>query len=430
LDDDYSSWQHIRRTGTLLIGEGFTMKGPGTGSILTDQNYVFKGKPNNGDIGFSGTNDLDLAAGNDYLVGNPYPSAIDAVQFINDNGSTITGTLYFWEHWGGGNHNLQDYQGGYATMNLSGGLPSPAFGTSDPDVSTAGSPVKRPGQYIPVSQGFFVVADTGGKINFNNGQRVFYKENASLTGNSVFVRLAETSEENSTGTSLTSDDRMKIRLGFNSINTIRRQLLLTVDPHATTGIDWGYDGKLNDEQMDDLFWMIDNQKHIIQGTSPIDINSVFPLGIKTDSDGLNTITIDEIENSHSGLTLYVHDKDLDTYHNLSESDFQFYLPAGEYLNKFEITFTTDQSLGVDDTNLDKFKVYYSNTLESIVLVNPTQTEIEKIEMFNILGQSIATIKDISGSSYSEYEVKNLSTGTYIIKLHTVSGSVSKKVLVK
>jgi hypothetical protein len=32
------------------------------------------------------------------LTGNPYPSAMDATAFINDN-STMDGTLYFWEHY-------------------------------------------------------------------------------------------------------------------------------------------------------------------------------------------------------------------------------------------------------------------------------------------------------------------------------------------
>ncbi|MFT5217035.1 MAG: hypothetical protein ACI83H_002168 [Glaciecola sp.] len=43
------------------------MKGPGSGAISYNQNYVFSGKLNNGDI------DLSITTGNDYLVGNPYP---------------------------------------------------------------------------------------------------------------------------------------------------------------------------------------------------------------------------------------------------------------------------------------------------------------------------------------------------------------------
>ena len=78
-NDDYSAWQHIRASGTIHAGEGFTMKGPGTGSIVSEQNYVFNGKPNNGDI------TLTITSGNEYLVGNPYASALDANEFINDN---------------------------------------------------------------------------------------------------------------------------------------------------------------------------------------------------------------------------------------------------------------------------------------------------------------------------------------------------------
>ncbi|NNL82315.1 MAG: DNRLRE domain-containing protein, partial [Winogradskyella sp.] len=61
LSNTYSAWQHIRHTGPINAGEGFTMKGPGSGAITDEQNYVFKGKPNNGDI------NLTLNAGNDYL---------------------------------------------------------------------------------------------------------------------------------------------------------------------------------------------------------------------------------------------------------------------------------------------------------------------------------------------------------------------------
>ncbi len=435
---DYSSWQHVRQSGNLLAGEGFTMKGPGSGSILTDQNYTFLGKPNNGDIGFSGTNDLDLAVNNDYLVGNPYPSAIDAVQFINDNGSTITGTLYFWEHWGGGSHVLSEYQGGYATLNLSGVLPASSYGTNDPDVGTGGTAVKRPGRYIPVSQGFFVSADAGGKINFNNGQRIYRIEDGTYDGEngsqSVFVRQSSPSDSDydvTTNSVGGSDDRLKLRLGLNSVNTIRRQLLLTIDENATLDIDWGYDGKINENQIDDMFWMIEGEKYLIQGSNEANEDTVYPLGIKVETDGMNTITIDALQNAPEDLTVYIHNKITDAYHNLSEGDFNFYLDAGEHLDTYEITFSAeDSALGVEDNELNLVDVYYDNTSKNIVLLNPGLLEVKQMEMLNILGQSITTIDNIPQSNNSEYEVKNLSTGTYIIKIHTVSGSVSKKVLVK
>ena len=431
LDNDYSSWQHVRSTGDMYAGEGFTMKGPGTGSILTDQNYVFSGKPNNGDI------NLTLSAGNDYLVGNPYPSALDAYEFINDNSSSTTGTLYFWEHWGGGNHNLADYQGGYHLLNLSGATTAATIGSNDPDVGTGGTPVKIPGNYIPVSQGFFVVASgSGGNINFNNGQRIFHKESS---GNSTFVGMNnETTEgagpinNNDTNNSAIDDSRLKLRIGFNSVNTIRRQLLATVDPNATANIDWGYDGMNNESQMDDMYWLIENDKFVIQGIDAISTQTILPIGIHTDNDGNNSIVLDELENATENFDVYVHDKELNIYHNIKDSDYTIYLAAGEYLDRFEITFSNqDQdALSTNDEELNKIDVHYSNAIESIVLINPTMQSIKSIEMSNILGQTITDIKNITNESYKEIEVKNLSSGTYIIKLRTDNGTISKKVLVE
>lgn len=426
-DDTYSAWQHVRSTGTIRAGEGLTMKGPGTGTIQTEQNYLFTGKPNNGDI------NLTLNSGNDYLVGNPYPSALDADRFILDNGPIIagngstTGTLYFWEHWGGGSHNLADYQGGYATYNLSGGAPSASIGSTDPDVGSGGIPTKIPGRYIPVSQGFFVVAEgAGGTIKFNNGQRIFMKEG---TSNSVFVRSAEENYTTTNYNPVGEDLRMKFRIGFNSVNTIHRQLLLTVDENATAGIDWGYDGHVYEDQMDDMFWMIDDEKFTIQGTDIIDVSTVVPIGLRLLSTGQNGISIDHLENVPDDVEIYVHDKILNTYHDLRQSDYSFNLPAGEYLERYEITFQDGHALGVTENELDQLSVYYVNDLESIVLLNPTGQKIKNIELFNILGQSIHTINNVESATYKAYEVKNLSTGNYILKMNTENGTVSKKVMV-
>ncbi|MGS2726608.1 LamG-like jellyroll fold domain-containing protein [Psychroserpens sp. BH13MA-6] len=432
LDDDYSAWQHVRQNGTILAGEGFTMKGPGSGTITDLQNYVFLGKPNNGDI------NLTLNAGNDYLVGNPYPSAIDANQFITDNGPTIagaganpliSGTLYFWEHWGGGSHNLADYQGGYATYNFSGGVAAPSLGTNDPDVGTGGTPTKIPGRYIPVSQGFFVVGESTGNINFNNGQRAYVKESL---GTSVFVRSSDATANYDDADANAIDDRMKFRIGFNSVNTIHRQLLLTIDETTTTGYDWAFDAKTYDNQMDDLFWMIDNDKYTIQGSNEVAPDTVYPLGIKTQDDGMNTITIDELENVPADIDIFIHDIENETYHNLRESDFQFFLNAGEYLDRFELTFSdaSADALSVEEAALNSLDVFYDTKTESIVVLNPNFVDVTSIKLFNIIGQNITTIENISELDYSEYEVKNLSTGTYIIKIDTLSGLLSKKVLVK
>jgi putative surface-exposed virulence protein len=427
LSDDYASWQHVRSTGTLLVGEGFTMKGPGTGSILTDQNYVLLGKPNNGDV------NLTISAGNEYLVGNPYPSAMDANQFILDNGATIagagstTGTLYFWEHWGGGSHILKEYQGGYATYSLIGGTPAASKGTNDPDVGTGGTPTKIPGRYIPVAQGFFVTAETGGTIKFNNGQRIFEKEGSST---SVFVKSANTKNAKTSNALQENDTRLKLRVGFNSINKIHRQLLIAADSRTTSGYDWGYDAPSIDVQMDDMYWIIDSKDYSIQGIDKIDSQTIIPLGIHTKNSGLNTIIIDQLENAPNNLNIYIHDKELSVYHDLRQNKYEFYLNAGQYLDRFEITFSEAITLNTDNFENSSIQVYFSNENQSIIILNPEVKNIEYTEIINVLGQSIYKFITSTNKNYTAYKTKQISAGTYIIKLKTESGMVSKKVLIK
>jgi hypothetical protein len=438
--DDYSEWQHVRNTDSLTAGQGFTMKGvkDNTADTLAiTQNYTFRGKPNNGDV------DLVITSGNDYLVGNPYASAIDAEAFIAENGPTlaytdpsddtsypetdasISGTLYFWEHWGGGSHILAQYEGGYGTYNYSGAVAAAAYGDSDPDVAQTGMGTKTPGRYIPVGQGFFVTADATGTVKFRNSMRVFEKEDDSTR--SIFMKNMKYPNNRREAQNL--DDRMKLRIGFNSINTVHRQLLVTRDERATPFIDWGFDAKVNETQLDDMYWMIADEKHTVQGIDVIHEDTVLPLGIHTNNDGLNNVIIDGLENVPDELNIFVHDKELDIYHDLRSGKYEIYLAAGEYLDRFEITFR-DASLSVDEFDItNDLLVFYVNSNESIVIQNPKLIEIESAEMFTILGQSIFKYNDIEIENHIEIPARGLSTGSYVIKLKTTDGVISKKVLV-
>ena len=424
----YADWQHVRSTGSLLTGEGFTLKGvTNTGNDLSqEQNYVFVGKPNNGDI------NLPITAGNEYLVGNPYASALDAHQFIMDNAPTIegagstTGTLYFWEHWGGGSHNLADYQGGYATYNLSGSTPAASYGTNDPLVATGGTPVKLPGRYIPVSQGFFVKSENTGTIRFNNGQRIFEKEGVS----SVFVR--STADAATTANSYNADTRLKIRLGFNSVNTVHRQLLVTQDSNATSSYDWGYDGEAKTEQMDDMYWMISDNKYTIQGTDVIDHTTILPLGLHVDNDGINTITIDALENVPDDLDIYIYDNVTNIYHDLRQGDATLDLTTGAYLDRFDLRFSQMSSLlSTEDFEIETtINYYYANSSNTIVINNPKLENVKTVSLYNVLGQEIISFDEFESSDLIELKTNKISTGTYILEIKTNDGKLSKKVLIE
>ena len=90
-----------------------------------------------------------------------------------------------------------------------------------------------------------------------------------------------------------SDIRTKLRLGFNSPSTIRRQILATIDQRASINYDWGFDSKYIDEQVDDMYWMINDEKYVIQGLNEFTPETILPLGIHTKKASEIKITIDK-----------------------------------------------------------------------------------------------------------------------------------------
>lgn len=427
----YANWATVGQNGALLAGQGFTLKGSGVASPT--QNFTFIGKPNNGEIvSYVSANNLNLS-------GNPYPSALDANEFISQNLGSINGTLYIWEHFTTNNtHTLSGYQGGYATRNLVGGTAP----VSPAGISGLGSSNRIPGRFIPVGQGFFVRGNaTGGSFVFNNSQRLFIKENNA--NSSVLFRSSEnqtnSSDETAYGTDnnqedeYTEDEYMKIRIGFNSYNNFHRQLLIGfMDELATEDIDLGYDAIHIDNQQNDMYFLNNGVKLIIQGASYFDVNKTYPLGIKTYAAGNVEFTLDGTENVDEATDIFIHDKTTGLYHSIKNEHFTIELPQGEIHNRFELTFNNG-TLSTGEHNLDnEIAVAFSNAQNLLTIKNNlTDVTVETVSIFTILGQTLATwnVENQTQTNIS-LPVSQASTGTYIVRVQTTAGTISKKIIIK
>jgi trimeric autotransporter adhesin len=429
LAGNYANWQSVGENGALQAGQGYTLKGSNAATL--NQNYTFVGKPNNGLI------TSVVAANNLNLSGNPYTSALDANVFITANSSTTTGTLYFWEHFSTNNtHVLANYQGGYAARTLVGGTPpiAPA------GISGLGSSTKIPNRYIPVGQGFFLMGSaTGGAITYNNNQRAFVKEN-NVSSNTLFraanstVSSSEDHFTNNDDDSYATDSFKRIRLGFVDRNNYHRQILIGfMDEYATSNIDPGYDAIHIDSQPNDMYFVKGSNLLNIAGESYFNTNDVFPIGVKTDGIGNVTFGIDGIENFDSSITPYIYDNVTNIYHNIQDEHFQIELPLGTINNRFSLRFTNGTTLSTNSFNLnDSINVAY-NSNESMLNIknNSVNITIQNATLYNLLGQLITTWNvEESNQQNIQLKVNNYSTGTYIVKIKTDQGDISKKIIIK
>jgi len=136
----------------------------------------------------------------------------------------------------------------------------------------------------------------------------------------------------------TSDVRPKFRIGFNAPKIDHRQILLTIDENTSDGFDWGYDAEIYQIFEDDMYWVINDKKYVIQATNVVTVNKEVSLGIITVEGGEITIKVDAIENPIDGLKIGLIDKELNIVYDLEQSDYQVTLPAGEYHNRYAIIF--------------------------------------------------------------------------------------------
>jgi hypothetical protein len=448
----YEEWIHIGSTGTVLPGEGYTMKGTsGNANIGDRQNYVFRGKPNNADI------TLSIIAGNNRLVGNPYPSALDAQEFIldhiKDNGgrnanNVINGTLYFWDHFSGHTHNLAEYVGGYATYTLMGGVNAISNDYRINAIGATGD--KVPERFIAVGQGFFVSAkiDTllpaenisspiiGGNIVFKNNQRAFKRESVTINNTgSVFLRTTTNSKKapsinaKSLEVEEDIDTRHKIRLLFDSPKGYHRQVLVGVDPKATNSFDIGYDGPLADSSVEDLYWNINNGKFVIQGVNNFNRDQVLPLGIKIKVTGNIRIKLDSLENIKAGIDLYIKDNLTGETYNINNQPFEINLEPGIYNDRFALVFQPRLKTIAEISLEEGIRTYMNNDESEIQINKILDTDINGVILYNYLGQKIKSWNIGFNDRYNSLPI-SVATGVYIVQVNTSDGIINKKIFVE
>ena len=146
----------------------------------------------------------------------------------------------------------------------------------------------------------------------------------------------------------------------------------------------------------------------------------------------------ELENFDTPIDVFVYDTLLDTYTQINDTDFELEIEAGEYVERFVLTFQSE-SLSVDEidnTNENNLLVNYLNDTDEIYVNVPNNINVKQVFLIQILGQTVNSWEITNASAYLHSQeikipVKNITDGTYIVKVITDDNiTINKKVVIK
>lgn len=432
LSDKYFKWDPDfgwkQYHDEMFPGVGYIIRTPKAGTWPNDeevkfpyaQPVTFKGVPNNGNYSFA------VGADEFNLVGNPYPSALNADVFINVNKLLIYGALYFWTHntpiKQDGSHYVYN-SGDYATYTLTGGA-----GTDK--AKNPGLNNSIPLGKIAAGQSFFVGnQDKAGTFVFNNSMRI-------AGNNAQFFSL--------TNTQKTTVEKNRIWLNLTNSGGAFKQLLVGYLTGATNDWDDLYDGLAFDGQKFIDFYSINQKDHLtIQGRAlPFEKTDEVPLGYRIHFTKKEEffpliastfeISIDSRDGKLATHEIWLEDKKNNILHDLTKGSYTF---STIKTTKEEDIIENDRfvlkyfnkTLGTNDNEMTNKKVVVS-IKNKVIKVTSTAEAIRKIEIFDTLGRLIYTKSKIDKQ---EWLIPNLSSSeqTLVVKTTLVNGATSNKKII-
>ncbi|MCH3885551.1 T9SS type A sorting domain-containing protein [Tenacibaculum aquimarinum] len=423
---DNNAFSQQLQDGSIDVGLGYLMKGSGS---ATGQNFTFTGIPNDGTI------NINIATPNtNTIVGNPYPSALDANQFMLDNSSVIKQEIYFWQHQGetstatiAEGHTQSGYLGGYTVLNrLTGvGAIQPGLGSGSIGAFT----YDIPGNYIPVGQGFLVTAENTGNIVFQNSQRAYQSLRSDTpSGDSFFFGRG-------TETTTRTTDTPILRIGFEHINNfgvnLHRQIVVGFKEGLSFGFESGFDSRMYDSRATEIYWKFpsDENRYIITGVQEFNTNLEIPLDIVVSKEQPIKLMIDAKENLNNNQDIFLKDAITGQFYNLSET-VELNLPVGIYSDRFFITFQESAVLEINETLFENTLVYFETKTKELVVKTIENNEIKKVILYNLLGQKITSHTNNSQQNLeTRIKTNNLSKAVYLVNINTNKGSFSRKIII-
>ncbi|MBP4138049.1 delta-60 repeat domain-containing protein [Flavobacterium geliluteum] len=354
-------WIYEDKESSMKNAIGYAIRGPQSYSTTEAQTYtaVFKGVPNNGTI-----NGETVSEGKKYLVGNPYPSAIDADVFLQKN-AFLGGTIKFWTHNTGIAPNGKFYvysSDDYAAYNALGGIKAQSGG-------------EIPNGKVVSGQSFLVTAMANGTVFFDNSMRI-----AAADQNNQFFKTSKPNKATS--------EKRRIWLNLDSNKGAFKQILLGYASDASNGYDGKYDEpSANTNAFVDFYSINEGKNFVIQARGlPFETSDVIPLGYQTSVEENFTITLDQKDAFFEKKSVYLQDKKLNVICNLKEKPYTFVSQKGIFNDRFVLRFA-EKTLAINTFEKTKNTLIIYQSQKEII-VESFDFNIQKILVYDGLGRLI------------------------------------------
>lgn len=370
-----TAWQWAPSSTVMGIGKGYIIRVPlsYSATIPSTQIVNFVGVPNNG------TYTVPVVGGASQLnlLGNPYPSALNADLFMNANSSVLDGTIYLWTHntpITAGQYDADDY----AIYNYLGGTGTSA--SPNPGLNS-----EIPTGKIASGQGFFIKGLANGTATFTNAMRV-------AGNNDQFFRM---SQPVAASTPAVEKHRYWIDV-FNATGIFKQNLFGYVTG-GTMGIDRGMDSEMvNLTSPIVLYSKVGDTKLAIQGRGlPFDVNDQIPLAYQSTVAASYTIRLSMFDGLFESQDIYLEDKLLNVIHNLKGGDYTFTTAVGTFEDRFVLRYT-NTTLGVDVPVLDENTVIvYRNGKD--LIVNSGVVNMSEVMIYDLRGRLLASQQQVNAT---------------------------------
>lgn len=418
LDDNNDDWQFTTAATVMTPGVGYAVTSSRAGSYPSATSVTFSGEFNSGNISTPVVFNPANSGESWNLIGNPYPGALDANDFIGDNAAVIGGSIYYWSQntapssSNAGNNNTNFSSGDYAIFTSGSG-------------GTAGGAGVSPARFVPSGQGFFVSAIASGNVTFTNAMRSV----SPTTNNSQFFKTANSKKDNNPN---------KLWINLTTSSGAFSQILTSYVDGATAANDGlNYDAPRFTPQnaAATLYTSIpfNNRKYAIQGKAPSDLNTneILYLGFKSTINSTTTfkLSIADIEGRFfNNNAVYIKDNALNIIHNLSQQDYTFTSDSGEFNDRFQIVFS-ENTLGTTlrEANIP---VDLIQDVSNNFKITSKTSSLASIQAFDLNGRILLNREQLVNSTHT-FSLNTLAKSAYIIKVTLTNGTVwSKKIALR